>query len=106
MKRWRLGHGPKWPERSERLVEATDIIRQLRTGRPVQHQGPYCQVNARLYDPPRHAVPLFMAANGPKAMHRAGQDGDGLITDPKIWKQHRSEFAGGEPEPLAKILDK
>jgi alkanesulfonate monooxygenase SsuD/methylene tetrahydromethanopterin reductase-like flavin-dependent oxidoreductase (luciferase family) len=90
-----MGSWPKWPERSERLVEATDIIRQLWTGRPVQHQGPYYHVNARLYDPPQHAVPLFMAANGPKAMHRAGQYGDGLITDPKTWKQHKSKFAGG-----------
>lgn len=90
-----VGSWPKWPERSERLVEATDIIRQLWTGEQVRHQGTYYQVNARLYDPPQHAVPLLMAANGPKAMYRAGQYGDGLITEPKIWKQHKSKFESG-----------
>jgi coenzyme F420-dependent glucose-6-phosphate dehydrogenase len=40
-------------------------------------------------------VPQLVAANGPKAMRRAGQYGDGLITDPKIWKQHKSEFESG-----------
>jgi alkanesulfonate monooxygenase SsuD/methylene tetrahydromethanopterin reductase-like flavin-dependent oxidoreductase (luciferase family) len=34
-----------------------------------------------------------MAANGPKAMRRAGRYGDGLITDPQTWKQHKKEFA-------------
>jgi len=28
-------------------------------------------------------------------MRRAGQYGDGLVTDPKIWKQHKSEFESG-----------
>jgi len=90
-----IGSWPKWPERSERLVEATAVIRQLWTGQQVHHQGPYYHVNAQLYDPPQHSVPILMAANGPKAMRRAGQYGDGLVTDPKIWKQHKSEFESG-----------
>jgi G6PDH family F420-dependent oxidoreductase len=90
-----IGSWPKWPERSERLVEATAVIRQLWTGQQVHHQGTYYHIKAQLYDPPPHSVPLLMAANGPKAMHRAGQYGDGLITDPKIWKQHKSEFESG-----------
>jgi G6PDH family F420-dependent oxidoreductase len=90
-----IGSWPKWPERSERLVEATAVIRQLWTGQQVHHQGTYYHINAQLYDPLQHSVPLLMAANGPKAMHRAGQYGDGLITDPKIWKQHKSEFESG-----------
>ena len=36
-----------------------------------------------------------MAANGPKAMRRAGQYGDGLITDGKTWKPYKSEFEAG-----------
>ena len=90
-----MGSWPKWPERSERLVEATAIIRELWQGQQVNHQGTYYHVNARLYDPPPHPVPLLMAANGPKAMRRAGQYGDGLVTDPKTWKQHKSEFESG-----------
>jgi len=87
-----VGSWPKWSERSERLIEATNIIRQLWTGKEIDHKGTYYNVNAKLYDAPRTRIPLLMAANGPKAMRRAGQYGDGLITDPKTWKQYKDEF--------------
>jgi len=90
-----VGAWPKWPERSERLIEATDIIRKLWTGNQVTHKGKYYSVNAKLYDAPASPIPLLMAANGPKAMRRAGQYADGLVTDPKTWKQHKSEFEAG-----------
>ena len=90
-----VGSWPKWEERSERLIEATEIIRQLWSGEQVEHKGKYYEVNARLYDRPAKPIPLLMAANGPKAMRRAGQYGDGLITDPKTWKQYKSEFESG-----------
>ena len=90
-----IGSWPKWPERSERLIEATAIIRQLCTGQQISHQGAYYKVNARLYDPPSQTIPLLMAANGPKAMERAGRYADGLVTDPKTWKEHKSEFEAG-----------
>jgi F420-dependent hydroxymycolic acid dehydrogenase len=86
---------PGWPERSERLVEATDIIRKLWGGQQIDHAGKYYKVNARLYDPPSKAIPLMMAGNGPKAMRRCGQYADGLITDPKTWKEHKAEFQKG-----------
>jgi alkanesulfonate monooxygenase SsuD/methylene tetrahydromethanopterin reductase-like flavin-dependent oxidoreductase (luciferase family) len=89
------GTWPKWPERSERLVEATDIIREMWKGQQVEHEGKYYKVNARLYDPPAKPIPLLMAGNGPKAMRRVGEYADGLITDPKTWKQHKAEFEGG-----------
>jgi TAT-translocated FGD2 family F420-dependent dehydrogenase len=92
------GSWPAWPERSERLVEATEIIRQLWTGRPVSHQGKFYKVDAKLYDPPAALIPILMAANGPKAMRRAGRYGDGLITDPKTWRQSRAEFEAGARE--------
>src|SRR5581483_10284341 len=38
------GVWPQWSERSERLIEATQLIRQLWTGQPVQHQGKYYNV--------------------------------------------------------------
>src|SRR5438477_9663155 len=90
-----IGSWPKWEERSERLIEATELIRQLWSGEPVEHKGKYYNVNARLYDRPAKPIPLLMAANGPKAMRRAGQYSDGLITDPKTWKQYKSEFESG-----------
>ncbi|HSS98835.1 MAG TPA: LLM class flavin-dependent oxidoreductase, partial [Terriglobales bacterium] len=70
-----IGSWPKWQERSERLIEATDLIRKLWQGNPVDHKGTYYSVNAKLYDPPTSPIPILMAANGPKAMRRAGQYG-------------------------------
>jgi len=90
-----IGSWPKWRERSERLIEATDIIRQLWSGKQIAHEGTYYKVNAKLYDRPVKTIPLLMAANGPKAMQRAGRYADGLVTDPKTWKEHKSEFEAG-----------
>lgn len=89
------GDWPKWPERWERLVEAIDIIRALWTAEQVEHRGKYYTVEARLYDPPPQPIPLLTAANGRKSMRLAGQHGDGLITDPRTWKQFKSEWEGG-----------
>ena len=90
-----VGSWPKWQERNDRLIEATEIIRNLWKGQQVSHKGKYYEVNARLYDTPEKPIPLLMAANGPKAMRRAGQYADGLITDGKTWKQYKSEFQSG-----------
>jgi TAT-translocated FGD2 family F420-dependent dehydrogenase len=89
------GHWPKWPERSARLVEATDVIRRLWTGETVRHAGRHYTVDGRLYDPPPAPIPLLMAGNGPKAIRRCGRHADGLITDPASWKQHKGEFETG-----------
>lgn len=90
-----VGTWPKWPERSERLVEASEIIRELWGGNQTVYASKYYNVNARLYDPPSAPIPLMMAGNGPKAMRRCGQFADGLITDPKTWKEHKDEFHKG-----------
>jgi TAT-translocated FGD2 family F420-dependent dehydrogenase len=89
------GNWDPWPVRSERLVEATQIIRELWKGSDVNHSGKYYKVQAKLYDQPRGALPLLMAGNGPKAMRRCGVHGDGLVTDPKTWKEHKGEFLAG-----------
>jgi TAT-translocated FGD2 family F420-dependent dehydrogenase len=89
------GEWPKWDERSERLIEATELIRELWKGNQVVSKGKYYNVNAKLYDPPARPVPLLMAGNGPKAMRRAGQYGDGLITDSKTWTESKAEFEAG-----------
>jgi G6PDH family F420-dependent oxidoreductase len=89
------GEWPNWATRSERFLEAADIIRKLWKGNQVQEKGKFYNVNARLYDAPAEPIPLLMAGNGPKAMRRAGQHGDGLITDPKTWKQYKTEFESG-----------
>jgi TAT-translocated FGD2 family F420-dependent dehydrogenase len=89
------GAWPAWRERWDRLIESVDIIRKLWTGEPVKHRGTHYTVDGKLFDPPPRPIPLLLAANGPKAMRLAGQHGDGLITDPQTWKQHRSEWQSG-----------
>jgi TAT-translocated FGD2 family F420-dependent dehydrogenase len=89
------GEWPVWRERWDRLIEAVAIIRQLWTGQPLKHKGTHYTVNGRLYDPPAQPIPLLLAANGPKAMKLAGEHGDGLITDPQTWKQHKGEWQAG-----------
>jgi F420-dependent hydroxymycolic acid dehydrogenase len=89
------GKWPAWRERWDRLIEAVAIIRQLWTGQPLRHEGTHYTVDGKLYDPPPQPIPLLLAANGPKAMKLAGEHGDGLITDPQTWKQHKGEWERG-----------
>jgi F420-dependent hydroxymycolic acid dehydrogenase len=90
-----IGGWPRWPERWERLIEAISVIRALWSGQEIRHQGKYYTVNTKLYDPPARPIPLLTAANGRKSMRLAGQYGDGLITDPKTWKQYKTEWEEG-----------
>lgn len=105
------GRWAPWAERSERLVEAIELIRKLWTAEPVKEQGKYYTVEGRLYDVPGKPVPILMAANGPKAMRRAGQHADGLITDARSWQQNRSEFenaarsAGKDPARMPVVVE-
>lgn len=92
------GDWPDWEERWERLIEAIAIIRALWLGDHVSHRGKHYKVDGRLYDRPALPIPLLAAANGPKAMRLAGLHGDGLITDPKTWKQHKCEWEKGVRE--------
>lgn len=89
------GTWPKWQERWDRLIEAIAIIRELWTGKDVAFRGKYYNVQAKLYDPPSSPIPLLTAANGKKSMRLAGQYGDGLVTDPLTWMQHKSEWEDG-----------
>lgn len=58
------------------------MIRQLWTSEWVTYEGRYYQVRqARLYDVPDETIPLYMAAESPKSMEKAGRHGDGLISD-------------------------
>ncbi len=92
------GQWPHWKERWERLIEAIAIIRALWNGERVNHKGRYYTVEGKLYDLPPEPIPLLTAANGPRAMRLAGRHGDGLITDPLTWKQHKSQWEEGVRE--------
>jgi F420-dependent hydroxymycolic acid dehydrogenase len=105
------GGWPKWPERWDRLIEAIGIIRALWSGQEIRHAGKYYSVSAKLYDPPVRPIPLLTAANGRKSMQLAGQYGDGLITDPKTWKQYKPEWqdaaarAGKNPAQMPVLVE-
>lgn len=76
------GEWGNYEERAARWLEAIEVIRQLWTGEWVTYEGRYYQVRqARLYDVPAETIPLYMAAEGPKSMEKAGRYGDGLISD-------------------------
>jgi TAT-translocated FGD2 family F420-dependent dehydrogenase len=105
------GQWPKWQERWDRLIEAIDVIRSLWSGQTVSHKGKYYDVEAKLFDPPPHPIPLLIAANGRKSMRLAGQYGDGLVTDPMTWKQHKAEWqdgalaAGKNPDEMPVLVE-
>ena len=77
----------------------------------MSHKGKYYNVDAKLYDPPARPIPLLTAAKGRKSMRLAGQYGDGLVTDPLTWKQHKAEWqdaaqaAGKNPDDMPVLVE-
>jgi len=101
-------------ERSERLAEAVQLIRKLWTGGWISHDGPYYPIqNARIYDLPSQPVPIYIAASGEHGVRRAGELGDGWITDVNTFKDEkmRSAFfegarsAGKDPAALRVLVE-
>jgi coenzyme F420-dependent glucose-6-phosphate dehydrogenase len=75
--------GIDWPdfkERWARLREAVTLMRKLWTEERVTYEGTYYRTeNATVYDKPRNAIPLLIAAGGPQMARYAGRVGDGFI---------------------------
>lgn len=95
------GEWGDYEERAERFMEAVQIIRQLFSGEWTTFKGQYYEVGpAKLYDIPEQPVPLYLAAEGPKAMHLAGKFGDGVISDAKtiMEPEMRQQLANGAHE--------
>lgn len=75
---------PPYAERAARLTEAIDILSELFSGRQLDYNGAYYQTHAaKLYSPPVHPLPVYMAAGGPKSARLAGQRTDGMIVSVK-----------------------
>lgn len=96
--------GDRWPPaavRREMLEEAVALIRELWTGRQVEHHGRHYTVeNARLYTLPEEPPPIAVAASGPAAAELAGRIGDGLVcVGPAEGAVERFREAGGEGKP-------
>jgi coenzyme F420-dependent glucose-6-phosphate dehydrogenase len=80
-----LGYSfPKYAERAARMSEALDIMRRLLDGEKLTYDGEYYTTDrAKLYSPPVHDLPLFMAAGGPKSAALAARKAEGIITSVK-----------------------
>lgn len=75
---------PGYAERRARMGEALHIIGSLFDGAKLDFDGQYYRTDkAKLYSPPAHRVPIWMAAGGPKSATLAGRHADGLITSVK-----------------------
>lgn len=110
--------GLRWggyEERADRLREAIGIIRALWSEDFVNFDGEYYRLsNANVYTKPLSPPPVFVAANGPKTAHLAGQFGEGLITFEASDSFYRTKLfpsfekgareAGKKPETLDKII--
>jgi coenzyme F420-dependent glucose-6-phosphate dehydrogenase len=94
---------PKFKERSGRLAESVELMRQLWTQERVTFEGDYYQtVRATIYDKPETPVPVYMAAGGPKAAKLVGRIGDGFICtsgkQPELYEQLLGAVAEGALE--------
>lgn len=107
-----MGKFGPYQERADRLVEAVQLIRELWTGEPTSYEGTYYRTeNARLYDVPEVAIPIYVAASGPKSARLAGEYGDGWIGGaPDLENQELQDAflegaaaAGKDPDTMPKI---
>jgi len=107
---------PKFKERSERLVEAVALIKQLWTDERVTFEGKnYHTLNATIYDRPEQPIPIFIAAGGPKAAALAGEIGDGFIVTSGKGEELYHTLLGGlaegakrasrDPDTIAKFIE-
>ena len=112
--------GMKWPDFKERLAqlrEAVTLIRKLWAGESVSFDGEfYHTVEAKIYDRPEVAVPIYVAAGGPVAARYAGRTADGLIctsgkgmdlyTDSLLPAMHDgAQQAGREESAIDRMLE-
>lgn len=75
---------PNYAERNARMTESLQIMRRLLDGEKLSFDGDYYMTDrAKLYSPPIGAVPILMAAGGPKSATLAGQRAQGVITSVK-----------------------
>ncbi len=75
--------GRRWPrtgERRDQMQEAIDVLRELWSGKNVNHRGASWNVeNLRLETRPAEPPPIYVAAGGKRSAQLAGEIGDGMI---------------------------
>jgi G6PDH family F420-dependent oxidoreductase len=97
--------GDRWPPtsvRQEMLEEAIAVLRQLWKGGMQSHHGRnYTVENARVFNLPRQAPPIFVAAAGKKGAELAARMADGLIiVSPSKEVVDAFRQAGGSGKPI------
>jgi G6PDH family F420-dependent oxidoreductase len=96
--------GDHWPSadvRLEMLEEAIDVLRELWTGKDVEHYGEYYVVeNARIYTLPERPPPIYVSGFGRKSISLAARVGDGYCStrpDAELVGRFRGEGGGEKP---------
>ncbi|MBV9314550.1 MAG: TIGR03557 family F420-dependent LLM class oxidoreductase [Pseudonocardia sp.] len=94
--------GDRWPPtavRQDMLREAVEVIRELHTGKNVNHYGRHYTVeDARIYTLPERPVPIYVSGFGPAAVRLAGEIGDGFCTTmPELVELFRGVGGGDKP---------
>jgi coenzyme F420-dependent glucose-6-phosphate dehydrogenase len=75
---------PGYGERIRRMGEALEILHRLLAGEKLDFEGKFYRCRkARLYSPPTHRVPIWMAAGGEQSATFAGKHTEGLIVSVK-----------------------
>jgi G6PDH family F420-dependent oxidoreductase len=97
--------GERWPsaaERLEMLDEAVGLIRDLYTGKQVNHHGQHFTAeNARLYSVPAERPPIYISGFGRLSVLLAARIGDGYMTvmpDADMIRLYRD--SGGADRPV------
>jgi len=106
---------PKFEDRLERLKESVEIIRALWSSDFPRYEGRFFSLNgANLYTKPRTRIPIYLAANGPKAAALVGEYADGFATInpmlPKfkeLWSiiERTARDAGRDPASISKHIE-
>ena len=96
--------GQGWPPpdmRQDMLEEAIEVLRKLHSGGEQSHYGKFFQVHdARVYNLPQKAIPIYVAAAGEEAARLASRAGDGLICSaPNTEAVKAFDEAGGAGKP-------
>jgi coenzyme F420-dependent glucose-6-phosphate dehydrogenase len=112
--------GLTWPEpkeRTARLKEALALIRQLWTQERISFRGQFYRTeNATIYDRPKQAPPIYVAAAGPVLAKYAGEHASGYIcTSGKAPQLYRDtllpnvatgiQVAGRKPEDVDMMIE-
>ncbi|HYM65130.1 MAG TPA: TIGR03557 family F420-dependent LLM class oxidoreductase [Candidatus Sulfotelmatobacter sp.] len=97
---------PDYGERSERMVEALEIMHRLLGREKINFSGKYYKLHSsKLYSPPLNKVEIYLAAGGPKSAVLASQEADGIIVSVKDPKKTLEEIvipAKNEAKKLGK----